>query len=138
MGTDGTRVSSYNPWVGLYWLVTGKTVGGTEIYPPENRLSRAEALYLFTVGSASLTGEQAVKGKIKPGYLADLAVLSADYLAVSAEQIKDLESVLTVQDGRVVYGAGQFAPLAPPPLPVSPAWSPVSRFNGYGGARISR
>jgi len=50
-GTDATRVASYNPFVSLYWLVTGKTVGGTSLYPELNRMSRMEALRLYTVGS---------------------------------------------------------------------------------------
>ena len=49
-GTDGTRVSSYNPWPSLYWLVSGKTVGGTQLFADDNKLSREEALRLFTVG----------------------------------------------------------------------------------------
>src|SRR5262249_146157 len=51
-GTDATRVSSYNPWLSLYWLVSGNTVGGTALYPEANRLDRAEALRRYTVGSA--------------------------------------------------------------------------------------
>lgn len=52
MGTDGTRGSSFNPWVGLHWLVTGETAGGTRLYGPDNLLTREEALRLYTVGSA--------------------------------------------------------------------------------------
>ena len=51
-GTDATRVASYNPFISLYWLVSGKTVGGTALYG-DNRLDRMEALRLWTVGSAS-------------------------------------------------------------------------------------
>lgn len=135
-GTDGTRVASYNPWISLYWMVTGKTVGGMEMYPPENRLSREEALRLFTVGSAWFSAEEDVKGRIKPGQYADFALLSDDYLAVPDERIKEIESLLTVTDGKVVYAAAPFATLGeglePPPLPpVSPAWSPVAYFGGY-------
>lgn len=125
-GTDGTRVASYNPWVSLYWLISGKTVGGTLIYPKENRLDRMEALRLWTVGSAWFSNEEGKKGAIVPGQLADLAVLSADYFSVPEEEIKNLKSVLTLVDGKVVYGSGEFESLAPPPLPVSPKWSPVN------------
>jgi len=86
-GTDATRVSSYNPWLSLYWIVTGKTVGGTQVTSPKNRLSREEALRLYTVGSAWFSGEEDVKGRIAPGQYADFAVLSADYLSVPEEQI---------------------------------------------------
>ncbi len=133
LGTDATRVSSYNPWMALYWLVSGRTAGGTELYPPANRLDRLAALRLMTVGSAQLTGEAGVKGKIAPGYYADLALLSADYLTVAEPAIPAIESLLTVLDGRIVYGAGKFAALGPPALPVLPAWSPAAYYNGYGG-----
>ncbi|ATB37038.1 amidohydrolase [Cystobacter fuscus] len=136
-GTDATRVSSYNPWVSLYWLVTGKTVGGTALYPAPNRMSREEALRLYTNGSAWFSGEERDKGIIAEGMLADLAVLSADYFSVPEEQIKHLESVLTIVDGKVVHGAGAFGPLAPPLPPVSPDWSPVSLPGGAQGASAS-
>lgn len=130
-GTDGTRVASYNPWISLYWLVTGKTVGGTQLASTDNRLSREEALRLYTVGSAWFSGEETLKGRIAPGQYADFAVLSADYFAVSEEEIKRIESVLTVVGGDVVYGVSDFASLASPLPPTSPAWSPVSTYGGY-------
>lgn len=139
-GTDGTRVSSYNPWPSLYWLVTGKTVGGTQLFADDNRLSREEALRLFTVGSAWFSQEERVKGRIAPGQYADFAILSDDYFTVPEEEIKTIESVLTVAGGLVVYAAAPFdalgPELAPPPLPpVSPAWSPVGHFGGYQNPR---
>jgi len=130
-GTDATRVSSYNPFVSLYWLVTGKTVGGTRLYPAQSRLSRGEALRLWTVGSSWFSTEQGKKGALVAGQLADLAVLSADYFSIAEEEIKGLESVLTMVGGSVVYAAKPFERLAPPALPVSPDWSPVSRYGGY-------
>ncbi len=130
-GTDATRVASYNPWISLYWLVTGKTVGDTQLYPASNRLDRMEALRLYTLGSAWFSGEEARKGSIEEGKLADLCVLSEDYFSIPEERIKYLESVLTMVGGKVVYGAEVFAHLAPPPLPVSPDWSPVKVFDGY-------
>ncbi|SDE83631.1 hypothetical protein SAMN05216381_0037 [Pseudomonas seleniipraecipitans] len=128
-GTDATRVASYNPWTSLYWLVSGKTVGGTALYP--EGLSRAVALQLFTQGSAWFSSEQGKKGQVKVGQLADVAVLSADYFSVSEEAIKHLESVLTVVGGKVVYGAGEFDKLGTPPLPVLPEWSPVALVPGH-------
>src|SRR3954469_811346 len=130
-GTDATRVASYNPFVSLYWLVSGKTVGGTSLYPETNRLDRMEALRRYTVGSAWFSGEEDKKGTIEPGKLADFAVLSADYFAVPEEEIKGIESVLTVTGGKVVYGAGQYSNLSPPLPPVSPDWSPVKKYGGY-------
>src|ERR1700677_912144 len=85
-GTDATRVASYNPFVSLYWLVTGKTVGGLSMYDDSNRLDRMEALRLWTVGSSWFSTEDNRKGAIVPGQFADLAVLSADYFSVPNEE----------------------------------------------------
>jgi len=130
-GTDATRVASYNPFVSLYWLVTGKTVGGLSMYDQDHRFDRMEALRLWTVGSSWFSTEQETKGSIVPGQLADLAVLSADYFSVAEEEIKRLESVLTIVGGKPVYAAEEFAELAPPLPPVLPEWSPVAAFGGY-------
>ena len=135
-GTDATRPASYNPWVSLYWMVTGKTVGGTQVAAPGTRLSREEALRLYTHGSAWFSGEEDVKGRLAPGQYADLAVLSADYLSVPDDQIPRIESLLTVTGGDVVYAAPPFEAFSPAPLPpVSPAWSPVALFGGYQHSR---
>jgi predicted amidohydrolase YtcJ len=131
LGTDGTRVSSYNPWPSVYWAVTGKTAGGMPIWQGRDLLSRYEALKLITTGSAWMSGEEKVKGTIQRGQYADFVVLPEDVFTVDAERIKRLESVLTVVNGKVVYGAGQYAPLAPQLPAVSPAWSPVAAFGGY-------
>src|SRR5258705_1781288 len=130
-GTDATRVSSYNPYLSLYWLVTGKTVGGLRLYPEENRLDREEALKLYTMGSSWFSTEDGKKGALAPGQLADLAVLSADYFSIPDEEIKQLESVLTIVGGKIVYATEEFSRLAPPELPVSPSWSPVKAYGGY-------
>jgi predicted amidohydrolase YtcJ len=130
-GTDATRVSSYNPWVSLYWLVSGRTVGGLPLYDETNSLDRTAALRLYTEGSSWFSGDDGKKGRIAAGQLADLAVLSADYLTVPDEEIKGIEAVLTIMDGKIVHGGGEFAPLAPPLPPVSPDWSPVAGFGGY-------
>lgn len=128
-GTDATRVSSYNPWTSMYWLISGRTVGGMELY--SEGLSRDTALELFTHGSAWFSSEQGKKGQIKVGQLADLVALSADLFSVDEESIKWIESVLTVVDGRVVYGAEEFDKLCPPAIPVTPDWSPVNRVPGH-------
>lgn len=130
-GTDATRVASYNPWVSLYWLVTGRTLRGMAMYPKENRLDRVTALRLWTEANTWFSNEEGKKGAIKTSQLADLAVLSADYLSVPEVQIKDLTSVLTIVGGNVVYGGGPFGKLAPRLPPASPDWSPIGRFGGY-------
>lgn len=131
LGTDATRVASYNPWTALYWLVSGRTVGGMQMYDDNNRLSRDVALELWTAGSAWFSNEQGKKGRIQAGQLADLVVLSQDYFSVPEEAIKGIESVMTVVDGKVVYAAGAFTPLAPPAIPVVPDWSPVTKVPGH-------
>jgi len=129
-GTDATRVSSYNPWVSLYWLVSGRTVGGLALYDEKNRLCRNTALRLYTEGSAWFSGDDGRKGRIVAGQLADLAVLSADYFTVPEEKIKGIEALLTVMDGKIVHGSGDFASLAPPLPPVSPDWAPTGTYGG--------
>jgi hypothetical protein len=130
-GTDATRVSSYNPWLSLYWLVSGRTVGGLKLYDGKDRLDRSAALRLYTVGSAWFSGDEGKKGMLSAGQFADLAVLSKDFLTVPEEEIRGIEAVLTIMGGKIVHGSGAFAPLAPPLPPVSPDWSPVSRYGGY-------
>jgi predicted amidohydrolase YtcJ len=130
-GTDATRVASYNPWVSLNWLVTGKTVGGLRLYPQANRLDREEALRLWTVGNTWFSNEEGKKGQIAVGQLADLAVLSGDYLRVPEDEIPHLGSVLTLLGGKVVHGEGDYSKLAPALPPPMPDWSPVRTFGGY-------
>jgi predicted amidohydrolase YtcJ len=130
-GTDATRVASYNPWTALQWLVTGRTVGGLELTSIDQRLSRETALALWTSGSAWFSSEQGKKGQIVAGQLADLAVLTSDYFRIPEQQIGALESVLTVVGGKVVYGAEEFEPLSPPPIPVLPEWSPLKVAPGH-------
>ena len=137
-GTDATRVASYNPWVALYWLVSGRTLGGLQMYGDDNRLERQEALQLWTHGSAWFSTEQARKGRLAPGQFADCALLSADYFTVAEDDIPDITSVLTVVDGRIVHATGPFAPHAPAlPAPM-PDWSPVNRFGGYQGGTLAQ
>ena len=130
-GTDATRVASYNPWTALYWLVSGRTVGGLRLYDTASRLSRDTALELWTAGSAWFSSEQDKKGRIKEGQLADLAVLSADFFAIDEDGIKAIESVMTVVGGKIVFGTAEFGPLGPPALPVLPDWSPVQQVPGH-------
>jgi predicted amidohydrolase YtcJ len=131
LGTDGTRVSSYNPWPSLYWASTGKTAGGMKIWQDKDVLSRFQALQLMTSGSAWMSGEEAVKGKLVPGQYADIVVLPEDYFTMDAEKIKRMESVLTIVNGKVVYGSGDYKAMAPELPPVSPSWSPVRAYGGY-------
>jgi len=131
-GTDATRVASYNPWVSLSWLITGKTVGGMQLTPQHRCLDRETALRMWTEKVTWFSNEQGKKGRIEPGMLADLCVPDRDFYACAESEIADTTSLLTVLGGRVVWGTGPFAPLddaAPPPA--MPDWSPVRRWGGY-------
>ncbi|NYZ15466.1 amidohydrolase [Azospirillum sp. RWY-5-1] len=130
-GTDATRVASYNPWVSLSWLVTGRTVGGLGLYPPANRLDREEALRLWTVANSWFSNEEGKKGQIKPGQLADAVLLTDDYLSVPEDRIAHIRSALTLLGGRVVHGDGDYAGQAPALPKPMPDWSPVATFGGY-------
>src|SRR6201989_1744376 len=121
-GTDATRVASFNPFVCLYWLVTGKTIGGLELYTEKNRLTREEALRLYTQGSSWFSTEDGAKGGLYEGQAADFAVLTSDYFNIPAEEIKNLESQLTVVGGEIVHASHDFLSLASPSLPAAPDW----------------
>jgi predicted amidohydrolase YtcJ len=130
-GTDANRATSYNPWIGVHWLLTGKTLGGAKLQGDQNLLDRTEALRLYTAGGAWLSSEEDKKGTLQAGRLADLAILSADYFAIPVDEVKNLESTLTMVGGRVVYGAGPYASLDAAPLPSLPDWLPVRHYGGY-------
>lgn len=131
MGSDGTRVSSFNPWIGLYWLTTGKSIGETKHQADKNVLDRTTALKLFTQGSAKLVRLDSDRGMIKENYLADFIVLSDDYFSVADPKIQDITANLTVVDGKIVYADEVFQGLAKPLPKAIPEWSPVNFYGGY-------
>ncbi|HEY4081499.1 MAG TPA: amidohydrolase [Burkholderiaceae bacterium] len=135
LGTDATRVNSYNPWQALYWLVSGRTIAGTVLYPEEKRLDRMTALGLMTSEGNWFSRDQGRKGVLKVGALGDVAVLDRDYFRVPEGEIGEIVSELTVVGGKIVYAAGPFSPLSPALPPISPDWSPVARFGGYQSAK---
>ncbi len=132
-GTDATRVASYNPWVALAWLVTGRTVGGTKLYPRSNCLDRETALRMLTENVAWFSNEEGSKGRIQTGHFADLIVPDRDFFNCAEQDISFLTSELTMVGGRIVFSAGDFRELDENPLPPAmPDWSPVRTFGGYG------
>ncbi|HEU5177920.1 MAG TPA: amidohydrolase [Burkholderiales bacterium] len=137
-GTDGNRATSYNPWVGVHWLLTGRTLGGAQLQGEKNLLGRTDALRLWTEGGAWMSSEEGKKGTLAPGKLADLVLLSGDYFSMPVDEVKDLESVLTMVGGKVVYAAGPYARLDPPPPPALPDWLPVRHYGGYHRAKIAQ
>ena len=130
-GSDASRVACYNPFVSLDRLSTGKTVGGLSLYPDKALLFREEALRLYTNGSAWMSREQETRGTLSVGKFADVMVLTADYFSIPDEEIKSLESVLTILGGKSIYAAGEFAPLDPGVPPAMPEWSRVRSYPGY-------
>jgi predicted amidohydrolase YtcJ len=108
-GTDAHRVASYNPFTALQWFLDGKTVGGVALRGPEETPDRAEALRLYTIGSAWFSHDDDVRGSLEVGKYADLAVLSQDFTTVPVDRISLTESVLTMVAGRVVYAAVPFS-----------------------------
>jgi predicted amidohydrolase YtcJ len=131
LGTDATRISTYNPWMSLHWAVTGKTMGGYQFWPIKDLLSRYEALQLYTTGSAWFSGEEKLKGKIAEGQYADMVILNEDYFSVPADEVRNIHALLTIVNGKVVYAEGEYEKLNPQIPEVIPAWSPVKYFGGY-------
>ena len=111
-GSDSTRACAENPWLALWWLVTGCPLDGGPRRGPRHRLSRAEALGLYTRAGAWFSFEEDRRGRLQPGWLADLAVLSDDFLTCDEEAIPSLESELTLVGGKVAHAGPAFGGLA--------------------------
>ena len=135
MTTDAYRAATFNPWVGISWMVSGTSVSGSEILAEENRLTRAEALRLFTSNAAWFMDAEAELGRVAPGNLADFSLLDRDYFAVPQEEISEISSVLTVMNGKFVFGAQEYTARSPELPPILPDWSPVGYFGGYYGEK---
>ena len=108
-GTDAHRVSTYNPFTVLQWLLDGRTASGAATRGPEETPSRADALRHYTIGSAWVSFDEDTRGSLEVGKWADLAVLSSDYMTVPVNQIGQIESVLTMVGGRIVYARGPYS-----------------------------
>lgn len=104
-GTDADRVMDYNPFVALRWMLDGLTVGGEPTRDAAQIPTREQALRLYTQGSAWFAFDEARRGSLEMGKLADLAVLDADYFTVPTPDIARIRSLLTVVGGQVVYAA---------------------------------
>lgn len=131
MGTDATRISTYNPWMALHWLLTGKTIGGMQFWPKDQVLDKYTALQLYTSGSAWCSGEEQEKGKLISGMYADLSILSDDYFTLPPDKVRGIESLLTILNGRIVYATGPYKGFNPPIPETLPEWSPVKYYGGY-------
>jgi hypothetical protein len=93
-----------NPWLQIYFATTGVNSFGARVNG-DQQITRQEALRLFTRGNSWFLRMENKIGSIEPGKLADLAVLNKDYFAVPDAEIKQIRSVLTVVDGKVVHEA---------------------------------
>jgi predicted amidohydrolase YtcJ len=106
-GTDSGVVGALNPWLSLYFMVTGKDAGGDLILPGQ-QIGRKDALRLYTASNAWFSFDENDLGSIEAGKLADLVVLDRPYLTIDAEEIKQIRPVLTMIGGRVVYARAPF------------------------------
>jgi predicted amidohydrolase YtcJ len=104
-GFDPVRaLNPYHPLLAMQAAITRRTQGGQVIGPAE-RISRLDALRMTTINAAFIGFEEKKKGSIEVGKLADLAILTADFLTVPEDQIMNIKSYMTIVDGTVVYEA---------------------------------
>jgi predicted amidohydrolase YtcJ len=103
LGSDGTAANQVLPFTTLYFAVTGKMAGGTKVL--RQPVSREDALIAHTRKNAYFVFQENNLGSIQPGKLADLVALDRDYLTIPADQIKDIQPVMTMVGGRIVYEA---------------------------------
>jgi predicted amidohydrolase YtcJ len=102
LGTDGTKASQINPFVTLWWAVTGLALNGNRVL--SDTITREEALIAHTRWNAYLMFQESNIGSIRPGLIADLLVLDRDYLTVPDSEIKEISPLATMVGGKVVYG----------------------------------
>ena len=105
MHGDGVHIAPLNPWLHIYFATTGVNSFGDRVNG-DQQISRQEALRLFTRNNSWFLRMEDRIGTIEPGKLADLVVLDRDYFTVPDVQIKQIRSVLTIVDGRIVHNAG--------------------------------
>jgi len=110
-GTDATRANWYSPWASIWWLVTGRSIDGATSRQESDRLSRYDAIASYSRDAAWFTGEDGCRGRLSPGYDADLCVPTADPFACAEDDLSDLRSELTMVSGRVTHARGSFEEL---------------------------
>lgn len=107
-GTDATRANWFSPWASIAWFVTGRSVDGTGVRSPEHLMSREEALRAYSADAAWFTDEDDHRGKLLPGYDADLMVPTLDPFSCPDEELAGIRSELTIMGGRVTWAAAPF------------------------------
>jgi predicted amidohydrolase YtcJ len=127
---DDFRAAVFNPWLAIGWAVCGRSVAGTDVLAEDDGLPRAEALNLFTRGAALFMNAETGVGMLVSVSLAEFALLNRDDFTVREDEIKSITSVLTVMDGKVVFGAQEYGALAPTLPDILPECSPLKPFGG--------
>jgi predicted amidohydrolase YtcJ len=102
MSSDGMQIAPMNPWIHMYYAVTGLNARG-EMINPGQQIKREEVLKLYTANNGWFLREEDRLGTIEVGKLADLAVLNQDYFAVPDAELRKTRAVLTVVGGRVAH-----------------------------------
>jgi predicted amidohydrolase YtcJ len=99
-----TSINPYNPFLAMWTMVTRETERGTVICPSE-AITREQALKIYTINNAFASFEESIKGSIEPGKLADMVIITDDILTCPADKIKDIESLMTIVGGKIVYSS---------------------------------
>jgi len=107
-GTD-YPVESISPFRGLYSAITRQNVDGTQTFEPQEKLTMDEALYAYTQASAFAEWREGTKGRLEPGFLADMVVLDRDITKASPQEVLHTKVLRTVLGGQTVYEAGPAA-----------------------------
>lgn len=108
LGTDATRANWFSPWAAIDWFVTGRSIDGAGVRAAEHLMTREEAIRAYTADAAWFTGEDDRRGKLLPGYLADLFVPTLDPLECADEALAGIRSDLTITGGAVTWAAPAF------------------------------
>ncbi len=109
LGTDATRANWFSPWASIGWFVTGRSVDGEGVRAAEHLMSREEALRAYTADAAWFTGEDDRRGRLLPGFAADLTVPTLDPFACSDAELPGIRSDLTITAGRVTWASRAFS-----------------------------
>lgn len=108
LGTDATRANWFSPWAAINWFVSGRSIDGAGVRAAEHLMTREEAIRAYTADAAWFTGEDDRRGKLLPGYLADLFVPTLDPFECSDEELSGIRSDLTMTGGAVTWAAPAF------------------------------
>ena len=111
-GTD-YPVESIDPMRGLYSAVTRQNERGTQTFEPDQRLTLAEAIYAYTQAPAFAEFREHTKGRLEPGFLADLVVLDRDITTIPAADLLHTRILRTVVNGETVFKRPANGPIAP-------------------------